>query len=106
RRLPSPAPLDPNACRLSPTRLEADGRSQLQDQPPLTPVHLPPGIVRQLTRLVLQTSIDLDCLLETLAVPDSGRLLLRYVGSPPPVRTVGRSGQTRHLAERITYWPL
>ncbi len=37
------------------------------------------------------TSTDLECLLDTLAVPDSGRSLVRHVRSSPPVRTVGRS---------------
>lgn len=37
------------------------------------------------------TSTDLDCLLDTLAMPDSGRSLVRHVRSSPPARTVGRS---------------
>src|SRR5258708_3997474 len=39
----------------------------------------------------LLTSTDLDCLLDTLAIPDSGRSLVRHVRSSPPARTVGRS---------------
>jgi hypothetical protein len=39
----------------------------------------------------LLTSTDLDCLLDTLAIPDSGRSLVRHVRSSPPARSVGRS---------------